>query len=101
MALTQRAIDTDLIMKHNELIKQLDAVYMHRLNQLLMQKEFILNNLQMQFMHARDALISETNRTNLDVNESPSTTLSNSSLAHAVPSKNQIGARVKSKARKK
>ena len=57
MALLHRTFDTELILNHNDLIQQLEAVYMDRINKLLKQKNVILMNLQKQFMQRRENMI--------------------------------------------
>ena len=64
MALTQRALDTELIRNHHGLIMQLEAVYMDRIdiNQLLknMQKQFAQRRENIQEIISNQAATSET-----------------------------------------
>ena len=49
-------METDLIMAHNELVRQLEEEYTNRICTLLKQKSMILNGLQRQFIERRNCI---------------------------------------------
>merc|ERR1719203_731699 len=70
--LNMNTLETNLIQKHNELVRRLDAKYMDRINKLLAQKSMILMDLQRQFIAQRMKMKQRISKTQSNHNNIPS-----------------------------